>query len=252
MIDTSTLIIIAATFLLAGSVKGVIGLGLPTVSLGLLAATLDLTTAMALLLIPSFVTNIWQATVGGHGQAILRRIWPFLLLATTTVWIGATALTAVNPLYLSILLGLLLIAYSSLNLMGFRLSVPPRNERWLGPLLGAANGVLTGMTGSFVVPGVMFLQAIGLPRDMLVQAMGMLFSLSTIALAFALQKSNLLTTELTTISALAIVPAITGMVIGQKVRRTLSEARFKQTFFISILVLGLFIIVKSAWALLAA
>ena len=40
MIETFTLAGIAATFLLAGSVKGVIGLGLPTVSLGLLAATL--------------------------------------------------------------------------------------------------------------------------------------------------------------------------------------------------------------------
>lgn len=70
MNETFTIIIIAATFLLAGSVKGVIGLGLPTVSLGLLAATLDLTTAMALLLIPSFVTNIWQAVVGGNGKTI--------------------------------------------------------------------------------------------------------------------------------------------------------------------------------------
>ncbi len=81
MIDTSTAIIIGMTFLLAGGVKGVIGLGLPTVSLGLLAATLDLTTAMALLLIPSFVTNIWQAVIGGNGKIILKRIWPFLCLA---------------------------------------------------------------------------------------------------------------------------------------------------------------------------
>jgi uncharacterized membrane protein YfcA len=249
MTEMFTLFIIAGTFLLAGSVKGVIGLGLPTVSLGLLAATLDLTTAMALLLIPSFITNIWQAVVGGNGRDILKRIWPFLCLATLTIWLGATALTSIDNLYLSILLGLLLLAYSSLNLLGFRLSIQPQHEKWTGPVLGTANGILTGMTGSFVVPGVMYLQAIGLPRDMLVQAMGMLFSLSTVGLAIALQKNNLLTSELTAISALAVVPAIAGMVVGQRIRKSLSEARFKQIFFISIFLLGAFIIVKAAVAL---
>ncbi|MGD9950649.1 MAG: sulfite exporter TauE/SafE family protein [Desulfobulbus sp.] len=249
MIDTLTVLLISATFLLAGSVKGVIGLGLPTVSLGLLAATLDLTTAMALLLIPSFITNIWQATVGGDGKIILQRIWPFLCLATITIWLGSTALTVINPLYLSILLGVLLLAYSVLNLLGFRFSIPPKHEQWSGLLLGTANGILTGMTGSFVVPGVMYLQAIGLPRDMLVQAMGMLFSLSTIGLAFALKKNNLLTYELATISALAVVPSILGMVIGQKIRKSLSENKFRRIFFISILILGAFIITKSLFSL---
>jgi len=250
MVDTFTIIIIAGTFLLAGGVKGVIGLGLPTVSLGLLAATLDLTSAMALLLIPSFITNIWQAVVGGNGKAILHRTWPFLCLATLTIWLGSNALSTINPLYLSVLLGMLLLAYSILNLLEFSLSIPQQYEKWSGPLFGTANGILAGMTGSFVVPGVMYLQALGLPRDMLVQAMGILFSLSTIGLAFALQKSNLLTSELATISTFSAIPAIIGMVFGQKIRRSLSEPKFKKIFFISILILGSFIIAKSTFSLI--
>jgi len=249
MIETSTLITIAGTFLLAGSVKGIIGLGLPIVSLGVLAIVLDLTTAMALMLIPAFVSNIWQAVVGGKGKIIFQRIWPFLLMATATIWFGSKALTSVNPLFLSMLLGGLLAAYSSFNLFGFSLSISPQNEKWVGSVLGMVNGILTGMTGSSVVPGVMFLQAIGLPRDMLVQAMGMLFCLSTSALAFALQNNNLLTTELTAISALAVVPAIVGMMIGQRVRKSLSETRFRKTFFISIFVLGVFNIAKAVFSL---
>jgi len=249
MVETHTVVIIAGTFLLAGSVKGVIGLGLPTVSLGLLAVALDLTTAMALLLIPSFVTNIWQAAVGGNGKKILKRIWPFLFFATATIWFGSTALSSINSLYLSILLGVLLVAYSSFNLLGFNFSISSQNEKWVGPIFGMTNGILTGMTGSFVVPGVMFLQAIKLPRDMLVQAMGMLFSLSTIGLAFALNKNELLTPELAIISAFSIIPAIMGMMIGQRVRKSLSETRFRKIFFVSIFVLGVFIIAKSAFSL---
>ncbi len=247
MFDLLTITAIAVTFLLAGVVKGVIGLGLPTLSLGLLTAALDLTTAMALLIVPSFVTNLWQAVVGGNGRAILLRIWPFLLMATATVWLGATALTRLDLSLLSALLGALLVIYAALNLRGVRLAISTQREVWAGPLFGTANGILTGMTGSFVVPGVMYLQAIGLSRDVLVQAMGILFTASTIALALALQGNSLLTTQLGLVSAAAVIPAAVGMIAGQRIRRRLSEERFRQVFFIAILILGAYIIASAAF-----
>jgi len=250
MCDLFTITAIGGTFLLAGAVKGVIGVGLPTVSLGLLTAALDLTTAMALLIVPSFVTNLWQAVVGGNGRAILLRIWPFLLMATATVWLGATALTRVDLSLLSGLLGGLLLAYSILNLAGVRLPIPAQREVWAGPLFGAVNGILTGMTGSFVLPGVMFLQGIGLSRDMFVQAMGMLFTASTVALALALQGNTLLTTQLSIVSAAAVIPAAVGMATGQRIRRRLSEDRFRQVFFIAIFVLGAYIMARAAFNVL--
>ena len=172
MYEPAILAVVAFTFLLAGMVKGVIGLGLPTVSLALLTVAVGLPEAMALLLVPSFVTNLWQAAVGGHGLAIMRRLWPFLLMATVTVWLGIRALSTVDLHLLSGLLGVLITVYAAANLAGLRFTVSSRQEIWVGPLVGTANGILTGMTGSFVVPGVLFLQAIGLPRDSLIQAMG--------------------------------------------------------------------------------
>ena len=240
-----TLVTIFATFLLAGSVKGVIGLGLPTVSLALLSLAFDLPHAMALLLVPSFVTNLWQGLSGGNTSAILKRLWPFMLMATGMVWIGALALTRVDLNLLSALLGAMLVAYAGLGLAGYRLSVAPAREVWAGPLLGTANGILTGMTGSFVVPGVMFLQSIGLPRDMLIQSMGMLFTVSTLALALALGGNGLLSTEQGLLSASGVVPAIIGMVLGQRIRSRLSEDLFRRLFFIALLVLGGYIMMRA-------
>ena len=245
MPDTNVILIVAGTFLIAGMVKGVIGLGLPAVSLALLTVAFDLPSAMSLLLVPSFVTNLWQALAGGHGKAIVLRLWPFLVMATGTVWIGAQALTRMDLSLLTALLGVLLVTYSMVTLSGFQLEVPARHETWVGPLVGVANGVLTGMTGSSVVPGVMFLQAIGLPRDMLVQAMGILFAASTVALALALQKANVLTVEHGILSSGAVFPAIVGMILGQRVRNTLSERRFRKVFFVALLVLGAYIVVSA-------
>jgi uncharacterized protein len=241
MFDLATLLVVIGTFLIAGVVKGVIGLGLPTVSLALLIVALDLPTAMALLLVPSFVTNLWQSAVGGNARGILYRLWPFLVMATVTVWIGVDALTRLNPSLLTALLGALLVTYSVMNLGGIRLTIPARYEVWAGPLIGSANGVLTGMTGSFVVPGVMFLQAIGLSRDLLIQAMGMLFTVSTLALAAALQQANFLTVGHGVLSAIAVLPAIVGMIAGQRVRKSLSEQRFRTVFFVALFLLGAYI-----------
>lgn len=244
--DPSAIIIVCLTLLAAGTVKGVIGLGLPTVSLGVLTAVFDLTTAMVLMAAPSFVTNVWQGAVGGNGAYLLKRLWPFLLLATVTIWLGAEALGRLALDYLSGLLGLLLIAYAAISLAGFRISVPAAHQRWAGPAFGTINGVLTGMTGSFVVPGVLYLQAIGLTRDQLVQAMGMLFTVSTVALAIALQRHGIITADLGLTSAISIVPAIIGMVMGQKIRRRLSEAKFRKVFFGAIALLGLYICANAA------
>ena len=245
MFDAAGVLVVIATFLIAGAVKGVIGLGLPTVSLALLTVALDLPTAMALLLVPSFVTNLWQSVVGGNAKIILYRLWPFLVMATVTVWIGVAALARLDPTLLTALLGVLLIAYSTVNLGGVRLAIPMRYEAWAGPLIGSANGVLTGMTGSFVVPGVMFLQAIGLSRDVLIQAMGILFTASTLALAAALQQANFITFEHGILSTVAVLPAIIGMIGGQKIRKNLSEQRFRTVFFIALLVLGTYIVANS-------
>lgn len=246
MYEPAVIAAIAATFLLAGMVKGVIGLGLPTVSLGLLTAVLDLPTAMALLIVPSFATNLWQAAIGGHAGAILGRIWPFLLMAFATVWLGAMTLARVDLALLSALLGVLLVCYAATGLAGLRLAIPARHESWAGALLGGANGVLTGMTGSFVVPGVMYLQALGLPRDALIQAMGILFTGSTLALAAALRGNDLLNLAQGAVSAAALIPAALGMLAGQRIRRRLSEARFRRIFFLAILVLGAYIIATAA------
>ncbi|MDH3476351.1 MAG: sulfite exporter TauE/SafE family protein, partial [Rhodospirillales bacterium] len=183
--------------------------------------------------------------VGENGFAILRRLWPFLLMATATVWLGALALTRVDLSLLSALIGGLLVVYSAVSLAGLRFTVATRQELWLGPLVGSANGVLTGMTGSFVVPGVLFLQAIGLPRDMQIQAMGMLFTVSTLALAVAMQANDLLTMQLGTLSAAALLPAVLGMVVGQRIRQGLSEQLFRRVFFVSLLVLGAYIVTSA-------
>ena len=244
MIDYNTLMIVMLAFLVAGTAKGITGFGIQVVALSILTIALDLITAMAVLLAPATATNIWQAVVGGFARELLARLWPFLVAVSLAVLIGAIALTRVDLSLLTAFLGLVMIAYASASLLGIHFSVGVNSERWLGPTVGLVNGVITGMTGSSVVPGTMYLQALGLPRDMLVQSMGMLYLVSTLALAVALQANSLLDLELGLYSAGAIVPALVGMLLGQKIRQQLSETLFRKIFFIALLVLGAYLLAQ--------
>lgn len=244
-IEPLMLLIISLTFMLAGMVKGVTGMGLPTVTLAILTVVWDLPTAMALLLIPSFCTNLWQAFSGGEMGAIVRRCWAFLLPATFLIPLGGVSLSFIDTSFLSSLLGVVLVSYAAISLCGLRLVIDDDKQRWAGPVCGAVNGVLTGMTGSFVVPGVLYLQGIGFNRTQLIQAMGMLFTLSTLALGISLSGNALLSEQQMMLSAWGLVPAIAGMLIGQRIRNRLSESLFRSVFFTSLLLLGGYILVSA-------
>jgi len=95
------------------------------------------------------------------------------------------------------------------------------------------------------VPGIPYLQAIGLPRNQLIQALGMLFSVSSISLAAALAGQRLLGVDLGLASALATVPALIGMAIGQKLRQLLPEQRFRKIFFASQVALGSYVVLRA-------
>jgi uncharacterized membrane protein YfcA len=243
--EPSSIIAITLTFLLAGMVKGVIGQGLPAISIGLLTAVIGLHPAMALMLAPTIVTNVWQALVGGHMRTVLVRAWPFLVVATVSIWLGAMLLTRVNLSLLSALLGLLLAIYGVIGFLRPPGRLPKHAETGVGLVAGLLNGLFGGMTGAFAVPGVPYLQALGLQRDQLIQAMGIMFTLSTLSLMLALGGQKLLNVELGIASVLAVVPALLGMALGQQVRRLLSEARFRKVFFASQIALGSYIVLRS-------
>jgi len=231
---------VAAVFFVAGLVKGVVGLGLPTVSMALLALMMRPAEAAVLLIVPTLVTNAWQVRPWSSLVALGRRIAPLQWGVCLGIGVGAWAFGAPAGAWASVALGMALVAYAGWSLAGVRLSVPATAERWLGPLVGAVTGLMASATGVFVIPAVPYLQALGLQRDALIQAMGIFFTVSTLALAAGLylnarqlQPGAALGTSL-----LMLAPAIAGMAAGQALRERLSPAWFRTCFLGSLMLLG--------------
>ena len=192
MWNPDSIAIVSAIFLVAGLVKGIVGMGLPTVSLGLLALAFGPKEAIALMLVPSLMTNIWQGVIGGTLVVLLKRLWSLLAMVCIGVWFGAGILERADAALVSGGLGLIICVYAVISLFTPQVRSPGHREKWLSPIMGGVNGILTGLTGTFVIPGVPYLQALGLDRIAVVQAMGILFTVSTIALAVSLSGHDLL------------------------------------------------------------
>lgn len=231
-------LLVVITFLLAGTVKGVIGLGLPTIAMGLLGLAMPPAQAAALLIVPSTLTNLWQLAAGGHLPALLRRLGPMLAMIFVGTLAGSAWLGINSGPWAVHALGAALVAYAAYGLIGRGLSVAHRREWWLGPICGLVTGVVTAATGVFVMPAVPYLQSLGLNRDEMIQALGLAFTVSTLALALGLAGQDALGGQALGASLLMLAPALMGMLAGQWLRQRISAALFKRCFFIGLAVLG--------------
>lgn len=240
-----TLIFIAAVFILAGFIKGVIGLGLPTISMGLLALVMPPVEAAAVLLLPSALTNIWQMVAGPSLGRVTRRLWPMMVAVCLGTWAGLGLMSGAGARYGSALLGVALAAYAITGLAAVCFRVSPERESWLGPLVGAVTGVITAATGVFVIPAVPYLQAIGLEKEDLVQALGLSFTVSTLALTVNVATADALNVSVAWPTLLALAVACIGMWIGQAVRLRLSAHVFRRCFFGGLLVLGAYLALRA-------
>ena len=221
-------------------------MGLPTLSLAFMALLIDVPSAMALVLVPAFITNLWQALAGGHLGILTRRIWPFLLIAFVCTGLGGIAMVNTQTWMLTCALGIVLAIYSTSLLCGLKFRIGVKSETKYGILFGACNGVVTGLTGTFGIPGVQYLQSIGLGKDQMVQAMGILFLISSLGMGISLLQNSYLSIQLGKMSVIALFPALAGMIIGQKIRAKTPEPVFRSSLLVVLLFLGIYLFVTGA------
>ncbi|MCL3883703.1 sulfite exporter TauE/SafE family protein [Marivita sp. GX14005] len=237
----------AAVLLVAGAIKGMVGIGLPAASISLLTLAVEPRVAIALVLLPMVVSNGWQVwQMGGIGLA-LRRYWLFAAVLAGVILLTVALSATVPDRVIFLATGLSIVLFSAVNL---RFEVPElglRFDRLAQGVFGAVAGVLGGLSGIWGAPMVIYLTARRVPKDEFVRATGLLIFLGSVPLTLGYLRQGLLTAELAAVSALLVVPTLIGFTIGAHVRGRLSNDGFRRLLLYVFLFLGLNLVRKGVW-----
>lgn len=229
-----------AVLLLAGTIKGLVGLGLPTITIALTSLVLPLPEAIALISLPTIFTNVWQAAVGGHFWAIVRRQWllmlPLMICLYLTMWLVGQK----GPNWAFLVLGAVLVVYGGIGLLRVHPHLAPDLERPVAPVIGIVSGFVAGLVGVPVIPLMPYLHALNVKPSEIVQTLGVVLCATSLTLTASLLNFGLLDGPRAAVSAAAVVPALAGMWFGQRIRRRLSVEQFRLVVFWALLLLGLY------------
>jgi uncharacterized membrane protein YfcA len=233
------IVLIAVAFVVAGVAKGAIGMGMPPIAIGLMSFAVPLESAIAIMVVPTMVTNIWQAVYGGGFRPLMRRFGTMAVTAMIGILAIGLLLSDLGSPGTAGWVGVLLVLYSIIALTPWRPRVPRRAEVWANPLIGLASGAVAGSTGVAAVPFLPYMQSLEMNRHELVQALGIMFVFITgmLAVSLALHGAYHLANSVAGVTAVA--PTMVGVWLGQQARRRLSAETFRRAFILGMFGVGL-------------
>lgn len=227
-----------AAFIAGGVVKGVISIGLPMVGLPLLTFAVDVTTAVGLLMVPVFLSNLVQAFEGGGTRVFLRRFAILIVCMIAGTFVGVSMLARLDQKLLLILVGIFSVASSLTSLLHPSLAVTPAAERWLSAPVGFVAGIIGGMSTLYGPVLVIYVMGLKLGRDDFVKAISMLYTIAAFCLLVGGVSSGAATPRTLLLSALAMVPVYAGMLIGRRLRSRLDPEIFRKLVLGVVLLTG--------------
>jgi uncharacterized protein len=227
-----------------GAVKGVVGLGLPLVTMPLLTLAFPLKEGVAMLVIPMVATNLVQAFQGGLFPATLRRFWALLLLLLVSVAAAVKLLQILPQELLYLIIGTALIVLPVIAHLKPSLHIPPARERWLNPALGIISGLMGGISSFYGPPLMLYLVWLRLPKDVFVAAVSLMYFVGAAGLTAGLVIFGVAQPANLAASTAGVLPCFAGLWIGQRLRVRLDEKLFARILLFVYLATGITFLAK--------
>lgn len=227
--------------LAAGFAKGVVGFALPMIAISTIGSVLPAPLAVAAIIGPAVITNIWQTFRQGLGAAweSLRRFWLLNLVMFGAIGVTAQLVTVLSEAALFAILGIGVCGFALIQLLGLRMPRPsPRRLKVVEACVAMVAGFFGGLSGVWGPPILMYFMALELPKVEMVRAQGVSFLLGSMILVAAHLRSGLLLGEGGQLSALMVLPAMAGMALGLMVQDRLDQARFRKATLIVLVIAG--------------
>ncbi len=227
--------------LTGGMVKGAVGFALPLVMISGLSTIMDPRLALAGLILPVVATNavqVFRTGLAPAGQAV-RLHWRYVVTVMVAIFVAAQFVTSIPRQAFLLVLGVPVVILSAIQLIGWRPTVPPRRRNAAEWGLGTLAGALGGLAGTWGPPTVLYLLAIGTPKDRQMVVQGVIYGLGSIPLVLGHLRSGILNAETALFSASMLPASLVGLLIGLALRDRLDADRVRRITLIVLVVAGL-------------
>lgn len=237
----AAIMIAFAVMLFAGFTKGAVGFGLPMICISGIGSVLPAEVAIATLILPGLVTNLWQSLRDGLGPAwaSLRKYWRLNVVLLVSIYAFAQLVVIIPEAALFIILGVGITFFVSLQIVGWIPYIPARISVKIQPVIGLISGFFGGLSGVWGPPILLYLLSQKTPKTEMIRVQGISFLVGAIVLTGAHLQSGLLDKVTTPFSAWMMVPAMAGMAIGFKVQDKLDQVKFRKATLIVLAFAGL-------------
>jgi uncharacterized membrane protein YfcA len=213
---------------LGGFIKGALGVGTPLLTVPMMALVLPPQMAVAIMAIPVVVANLWQFAQAGRPREAVRNFWPAFVAILIGTWVGVNILASLDDRALLILVGVAVIVFALMQASRFRLQLPDRMVKPAGLFFGGASGLIGGISSFFGPMLITYLISVrDLDKDGFVGSISFLYVSAVVPWTLMLYFYGILDGPVLLYSALATLPVTLGLVVGQRIRRHISDARFR-------------------------
>ena len=219
-------VIVCLVMLIAGTVKGIAGLGLPTIAVSLLVFFFDAHQSLGLIVLPLLFSNMLQAWQSGQFRWVFSNFWPYLVAIALAIFIASSFASQVNErvIYLLITVGIFLFLISQKKLP--KIQFTGKSHIFSSTIAGTLAGILGGLTTVWGPPTIIYLRMLGLEKEQFVRATGWMFLIGSLPLIAGYWMGGILTPELIPAGILGSVMAMLGVVVGKHFRSKISEKHF--------------------------
>lgn len=235
--DLIPLLAAGAALLAGGIVKGVIGVGTPLVVLPVLVLFHDVKESVQLLALPLFLSNVLQAWQGHGTSEVFRRVAPVTAGLMAGIVVGVSLAGTLPDAVLLVVAGVFVCLASIATALAPSFVIPPAWEKWLGPLTGAAGGVLGGLTTLFGPALALYLTGLRLTPAIFVKAVSILYTAGSGTLFLAVLGLQAPAGGTILVSLACVPPLFLGMALGQRLRGLFPPATLR-LFVLAVVFVG--------------
>ena len=238
-------LLVGIAFFIAGIVKGVIGIGLPTTAITIMTFFMSPLTALGLNLIPMTVSNIWQFSKADNYKALFNDYKYFAFFLFICILITSFYANIVGDNLVRLMFAFVVISFVTVNFFGLNFRINPKHDRFWQGGLGSIGGLIGGVVSIWAVPVTMYLLMKNVKPKQFVDVSGFLIMVGCIPISFGYISTGVFQPNMFIYGALGSLTAVMGFQLGAKLRNRLNAQTFKNLLLLFFSLAALKMVIQS-------